>query len=214
MSANSLNISNNSNNKPQKIESNLSNKSNPNSYPAKANIEQEKYFAEKNKSSGSNKEIKLLGNEEREINLPKVKVINSNSKNSSAKNNEAKDNLNAIKCGDKPIAIISTNQNYNANIIQTSIGENQRNNNIASGKLACKQNCENDKEIIEKHTMLIKLYNIQKEVEVEAEAEENEIDNDEIKLKHDDVMQCTRDFNVVIVRNFIFNKKNFNNKGQ
>lgn len=47
--------------------------------------------------------------------------------------------------------------------------------------------------------MLIKLYNIQKEVE----GEENELDTEVDSIKNDDVNSCTRDFNVVVVYLFI-----------
>jgi len=55
--------------------------------------------------------------------------------------------------------------------------------------------------------MLIKLYNIEKEVE----EDENETEADEEKLKTEDVNACTKDFNVVIV-NIFFKKRIITNK--
>lgn len=54
---------------------------------------------------------------------------------------------------------------------------------------------ENECELIEKHKMLIKLYNIEKGID----GEDNELETEVEKIKTEDVNSCTRDFNVVVV---------------
>jgi hypothetical protein len=64
-------------------------------------------------------------------------------------------------------------------------------------------NAENENELIEKHKMLIKLYNIEKELDGE---ENNELETEVEKIKTEDINSFTRDFNVVVVFR-IFNLK-------
>jgi len=64
-------------------------------------------------------------------------------------------------------------------------------------------NAENENELIEKHKMLIKLYNIEKELDGE---ENNELETEVEKIKTEDINSCTRDFNFVVVF-IIFNLK-------
>lgn len=110
-------------------------------------------------------EMKLSPNDGKEINISKIKLVNSNGQ----------------KKEKEPIKFTEIKK---INIIPSK-------NNIV--------NNNNDRDQIERHKLMIKLYNIQKEVEVE----EFECEPEEIKLKNVDVNSMTRDFNFVFV-NFYF----------
>lgn len=56
-------------------------------------------------------------------------------------------------------------------------------------------NAENEKELIEKHKMLINLYNIQQDIE----GDNNDLETDVEKIENEDTNSCTRDYNDLVV---------------
>lgn len=174
--------------------------------------------------------MKISSIKERRIKIGKIKNIKSRKSGHSSNNNVIINNNQKIeenlKNDKKPL-----NDNYfnNKNTVEADIPAKKNIIKINENKIPANNEKDNilsllpkvkimdvtnpreeklnDKELIERHKMLIKLYNIEKEVE----EDENETEADEEKLKTEDVNACTKDFNVVIV-NIFFKKRIITNK--
>ena len=128
------------------------------------------YFLKKNTSESESPDKKH--------NIDKIQEIKISSK-------DAKDfNLPKVK-------IIDLKSNANGkedkiNLIQKpNLIENNQN----------QANADNENELIEKHKMLINLYNIEKDID----GDDNDLETEVEKIKTEDVNSCTRDFNFVVV---------------
>lgn len=129
------------------------------------------YFAKKNNEESESPDKKQ--------NVDKIQEIKISSK-------DAKDfNLPKVRIVDvkieEKVSLIQKNPEK-PNVILNNNNQNQT-------------NAENENELIEKHKMLINLYNIEKDID----GDENELETEVEKIKTEDVNSCTRDFNFVVV---------------
>ena len=133
----------------------------------------------KSSTSSNNISIKISGNDKKEVILGNVKIVDSKNKDKIKEKEKEKDK-------DKQIFIPKESPEINKKEAIKQVYFKQESEGIS----------DKDKETIEKHKLLISMYDSCKEIDIEENTESTDINSD---YKNCDVLALTRELNVIEV---------------